>query len=230
MTKIYVGNLPLDVRERELDDLFYKFGKIRLIDIKTPSRPPAYGFVEFDDPRDAEEAVRRRDNYDFGGYRIRVEVARGASGAGARDGFNRPPKATPFRCLVKGLPRGASWQDLKDHMRRAAKPLYTDVRTDRDGKSVGIVEFESFEDMKAAIRKLDDSEFNNPRYDRGCYIRIVEENPGSYRGRSPSVSRSPPRRGRSDSRSPRRSLSPDEDKPRRSSPSRSRSRSRSVSR
>mmetsp|Transcript_18113 Transcript_18113/g.47286 ORF Transcript_18113/g.47286 Transcript_18113/m.47286 type:complete len:203 (+) Transcript_18113:60-668(+) len=189
MTKIYVGNLPLDVRERELDDLFYKFGKIRLIDIKTPSRPPAYGFVEFDDPRDAEEAVRRRDNYDFGGYRIRVEVARGASGAGARDGFNRPPKATPFRCLVKGLPRGASWQDLKDHMRRAAKPLYTDVRTDRDGKSVGIVEFESFEDMKAAIRKLDDSEFNNPRYDRGCYIRIVEENPGSYRGRSPSVSR-----------------------------------------
>jgi RNA recognition motif-containing protein len=24
MTKVYVGNLPLDVRESELDDLFYK--------------------------------------------------------------------------------------------------------------------------------------------------------------------------------------------------------------
>lgn len=51
---------------------------------------------------------------------------------------------------------------VQDHIRRAAKPLYTDVRTDRDGKSVGIVEFETLDDMKAAIRKLDDSEFNNP--------------------------------------------------------------------
>lgn len=24
MTKLYIGNLPTDVRERELDDLFYK--------------------------------------------------------------------------------------------------------------------------------------------------------------------------------------------------------------
>ena len=51
---------------------------------------------------------------------------------------------------------------LQDHMRRAAKPLYTDVRSDRDGKPVGIVEFETYDDMKLAIRKLDDSEFDNP--------------------------------------------------------------------
>lgn len=47
-------------------------------------------------------------------------------------------------------------------MRKAAKPLYTDVRTDRDGKTIGIVEFETFDDMKLAIRKLDDTEFDNP--------------------------------------------------------------------
>jgi arginine/serine-rich splicing factor 1/9 len=45
------GNLPLDVRERELDDLFYKYGRIRGIDLKTPSRPPAFAFVDFEDPR-----------------------------------------------------------------------------------------------------------------------------------------------------------------------------------
>lgn len=28
-----------------------QFGPIRTIDLKTPSRPPAYAFVEFDDPR-----------------------------------------------------------------------------------------------------------------------------------------------------------------------------------
>ena len=47
-------------------------------------------------------------------------------------------------------------------MRRACKPSYTDVRTDPDGNVVGIVEFESEEDLKYAIRKLDDTEFDNP--------------------------------------------------------------------
>jgi hypothetical protein len=30
MTKLYIGNLPLDVRERELDDLFYKPSGLRV--------------------------------------------------------------------------------------------------------------------------------------------------------------------------------------------------------
>jgi RNA recognition motif-containing protein len=43
MARIYVGNLPMDVRERELDDVFYKFGRITDLVIKRPSRPPAFG-------------------------------------------------------------------------------------------------------------------------------------------------------------------------------------------
>jgi RNA recognition motif-containing protein len=41
MAKIFVGNLPMDVRERELEKLFDRYGRIRDIDIKTPGRPPA---------------------------------------------------------------------------------------------------------------------------------------------------------------------------------------------
>ena len=52
-----VGNLPMDVNERELDDLFYKYGRILDIHVKRPNRPPAFGFVTFDDPRDASDAV-----------------------------------------------------------------------------------------------------------------------------------------------------------------------------
>ncbi len=44
----------------------------------------------------------------------------------------------------------------------ACKPSYTDVRVDRNGASYGVVEFETYEDMKLAIRKLDDTEFKNP--------------------------------------------------------------------
>jgi len=48
---VYVGNLPDDVRERDIDDLFGKYGRIRSVDIKMPARPPPFAFVEFDDPR-----------------------------------------------------------------------------------------------------------------------------------------------------------------------------------
>lgn len=34
---------------------------------------------------------------------------------------------TEYRVIVTGLPPSASWQDLKDHMRKAGEPTYTDV-------------------------------------------------------------------------------------------------------
>lgn len=33
-----LGNLPMDIRERDVEDLFYKYGRIRDVDIKRPSR------------------------------------------------------------------------------------------------------------------------------------------------------------------------------------------------
>ncbi|RHY25747.1 hypothetical protein DYB32_008127 [Aphanomyces invadans] len=91
-TRVYVGNLPMDVRTRELDDLFYKYGRILDIDIKQPSRPPAFAFIEFDHPRDAEDAIRGRDGYEFDGQRLRVERTNGGgrrSDRGDSKGFGR---------------------------------------------------------------------------------------------------------------------------------------------
>ena len=51
MPRVYVGNLPVDIRESELEDLFYKYGRIREIDIKRPPRPPAFAFISYDDIR-----------------------------------------------------------------------------------------------------------------------------------------------------------------------------------
>jgi hypothetical protein len=60
-TRVYCGNLPMDIKEREIDDLFYKYGRITDIHIKRPNRPPAFAFITFSDDRDAEDAVRARD-------------------------------------------------------------------------------------------------------------------------------------------------------------------------
>jgi len=56
-----------------------------------------------------------------------------------------------------GLPPTGSWQDLKDHMREAGDVCYAD--TYKDG--TGMVEFLRYEDMKYAIKKLDDSRFRS---------------------------------------------------------------------
>ena len=48
--KVYVGNLPADIRARDLEDIFYKYGKIVDVDLHDRRGPP-FAFVEFEDPR-----------------------------------------------------------------------------------------------------------------------------------------------------------------------------------
>ena len=48
--RIYVGNLPPDIRSKDIDDLFHKYGKIAFIDLKNRRGPP-FAFVEFEDSR-----------------------------------------------------------------------------------------------------------------------------------------------------------------------------------
>ncbi|XP_044964368.1 serine/arginine-rich-splicing factor SR34-like [Hordeum vulgare subsp. vulgare] len=223
---IYVGNLPGDIREREVEDLFYKYGRIVEIDLKVPPRPPGFAFVEFEDPRDAEDAIQGRDGYNFDGNRLRVELAHGGranssslpnshGGGGRRGGVSRH---TEYRVLVTGLPSSASWQDLKDHMRKAGDVCFSEVYREGGG-TIGIVDYTNYDDMKYAIRKLDDTEFKNA-FSRAP-IRVKEYAGKSSRSYSRSRSRS---RSGSYSRSP--SKSPKKKTSRRSA---SRSRSRSVS-
>uniref|UniRef100_A0A8D2PZQ1 RRM domain-containing protein n=1 Tax=Varanus komodoensis TaxID=61221 RepID=A0A8D2PZQ1_VARKO len=49
--RIYVGNLPADVREKDLEELFYKYGRIRDIELKSKRGLVPFAFVRFEDPR-----------------------------------------------------------------------------------------------------------------------------------------------------------------------------------
>lgn len=249
---IYVGNLPGDVREREIEDLFYKYGRIVDIDLKLPPRPPGYCFIEFEDARDAEDAIRGRDGYNFDGNRLRVEIAHGGRGpppasvdrysiyssGGGRGGGGSASenggraggvsRRSEYRVTVTGLPSSASWQDLKDHMRRAGDVCFAQVFRDGSAGTMGIVDFTNYDDMKYAIRKLDDSEFRNP-FSRS-FIRVKEEKGYGSSRRSVTKSRSRSR-SYSRSKSPRsRSRSPRSRSPRSATPASARSRSRSPSR
>ncbi|XP_039135076.1 serine/arginine-rich splicing factor SR34A-like [Dioscorea cayenensis subsp. rotundata] len=206
---IYVGNLPLDIRESEVEDIFYKYGRIVEIELKNPPRPPGYCFVEFESSRDADDAIRGRDGYLFDGHRLRVELAHGGrgqsssigrssghgSGHGSGSGKYGVSHRSEFRVIVRGLPSSASWQDLKDHMRKAGDVCFAQVFRDRDG-TVGLVDYTNHEDMKYAIRKLDDTEFRNPWARSYIRVKIYEGSRSPSRSRSKSRS---PRKNRSDS-------------------------------
>lgn len=66
---------------------------------------------------------------------------------------------TVFKLIVflPGLPSSGSWQDLKDHMREAGDVCFADAFKD----GTGVVEFLRLEDMKYAVKKLDDSRFRS---------------------------------------------------------------------
>ena len=194
--RIYIGNLPPDIRVKDIEDLFYKYGKIKFVDLKNRKGPP-FAFVEYEDARDAEDAIKGRDCYNFDGYKLRVEFQKGNKhdGGGFRgaSGGNAPPRRSDNRVIITGLPVSGSWQDLKDHMREAGTVCYADVF--RDG--TGVVEFIHYDDMKYAIKNLDDTKFKSHEGETG-YIRVRADTTTKSRRRSGGGSVS-----RSRSRSPR---------------------------
>ncbi|KAI8530095.1 hypothetical protein RHMOL_Rhmol11G0029000 [Rhododendron molle] len=83
MSRVYVGNLDPRVSERELEDEFRVFGVIRSVWVAR--RPPGYAFIDFDDRRDAQDAIRELD----GKNGWRVELSHNSRGGGGGGGGGR---------------------------------------------------------------------------------------------------------------------------------------------
>ncbi|XP_063529521.1 serine-arginine protein 55 isoform X1 [Cydia strobilella] len=90
-SRVYVGGLPFGVRDRDLEKFFKGFGRIRDILIKN-----GYGFVEFEDYRDADDAVYELNGKDLLGERVTVERARGMPrGSDRWRSRDQPPAPAP---------------------------------------------------------------------------------------------------------------------------------------
>lgn len=59
LSKVYVGNLGNNASKHEVESSFSKYGPLKNVWIAR--NPPGFAFVEFEDLRDAEDAVRGLD-------------------------------------------------------------------------------------------------------------------------------------------------------------------------
>uniref|UniRef100_A0A3P8UNW0 Serine and arginine rich splicing factor 3a n=1 Tax=Cynoglossus semilaevis TaxID=244447 RepID=A0A3P8UNW0_CYNSE len=91
--KVYVGNLGNNGNKTELERAFGYYGPLRSVWVAR--NPPGFAFVEFEDPRDASDAVRELDGRNMCGCRARVELSTGEKRSRSRGpppSWNRRPR------------------------------------------------------------------------------------------------------------------------------------------
>ena len=76
--KIYVGNLPYEATEAELEKLFGEFGEVLSVALPTDrdtGRPRGFGFIEMES-MEASKAIAATNGRDFGGRTLNVSEAK----------------------------------------------------------------------------------------------------------------------------------------------------------
>jgi RNA recognition motif-containing protein len=78
-TNIYVGNLPFNTTNDQLEDLFGEHGTVsraQVISDRETGRSRGFGFVEMEDDNAAQAAIEAVNGSDFEGRDLKVNVAR----------------------------------------------------------------------------------------------------------------------------------------------------------
>jgi len=86
--RIYIGNLPYEAEESEVEKLFSTYGEVLSVALPTDretGRARGFGFIEMS-TEDASKAISALDGSDFGGRRLNVNEARPRGGGGDRGG------------------------------------------------------------------------------------------------------------------------------------------------
>lgn len=103
--KVYIGDLGSNASKVDIEDAFSAYG--RLTSVWVARNPPGFAFVEFEDARDADDAVRALDGRTICGRRVRVELSNhgrsgGSRGGGRPLGRDRGGEEKCYQCGERG--------------------------------------------------------------------------------------------------------------------------------
>src|SRR4051794_30895840 len=77
--KLYVGNLPYETGEAELQDLFSQAGTVESVKVMrdmATGRARGFAFVEMSTDEEAQQAIKEFNNHQLGGRGLAVNEAR----------------------------------------------------------------------------------------------------------------------------------------------------------
>jgi cold-inducible RNA-binding protein len=91
-TKLYVGNLPYQTTESDLQTLFEQAGQVASVNVmrdRATGQARGFGFVEMSSPAEANAAITQLDQHPYGGRNLTVNHAkpmtsRSGGGPGSR--------------------------------------------------------------------------------------------------------------------------------------------------
>lgn len=167
--------MPDDTRERDVEELFEKFGKITRVALRE-GRNAKMAFLEYDNRKDAEDAIERRHEYEYRGNRIRCELSTGAKGGGREGGKgSRGGRGDSRRRGGRGgrdsRRRGRSGRDNSRRRGGGERGGRKGKGKDNDDKSInphwhkvavsGMPAYASWQDMKDFFRPVEAAKYTN---------------------------------------------------------------------
>ena len=106
-TKLYVGNIPYETTEQDLESLFAQAGAVQSVNVmrdRETGRARGFAFVEMASEADAQAAINQLNDRPFGGRNLTVNEARpqparsggfGGGGGGGGRGQGGPRRGEP---------------------------------------------------------------------------------------------------------------------------------------
>ena len=88
--KLYVGNLPYETGEAELQDLFARAGSVESVNVmrdQATGRARGFAFVEMSTDEEAQNAITALNGTQVGGRNLTVNEARPKVAGGGGGGF-----------------------------------------------------------------------------------------------------------------------------------------------
>jgi len=149
--RVYMGGLSYRAGDRDVEHFFRKYGRLKEISLKN-----GYAFIEFEDPRDAEDAVYDLHGVDFMGERVTVELAKGTPHGRDKERWGHPPRGDRDRdrSWSRDRDRGRGWGpdryrgERPSWLDKYGPPTRTDYRVTVENLSSKV----SWQDLKDFMR------------------------------------------------------------------------------